>query len=88
MAEPGEEPRGPTPPSNFYTKLMRPEGLKKKIFGDHSPPPPKFWMTGPPLSQGLDPALSNTKYHKILETLSLNKNVMIFYKCFIIVPRD
>ena len=30
-------------------------------------------MTGPPLSQGLDPALSDTKYHKILETLSLNR---------------
>ena len=46
-------------------------------------------MTGPPLSQGLDSALLDTKYHKILETLSsLNRNVMIFYKCFIIVPRD
>ena len=27
-------------------------------------------MTGPPLSQGLDPALSDTKYHKILETFT------------------
>ena len=89
MADPGEDPRGPTPPSNFYNKLMRPEGRKKKILETTSPHPlSKFWMTGPPLSQGLDPALSNTKYHKILETLSLNKNVMIFYKCFIIVPRD
>ena len=44
----------------------------------------KVWMTGPPLSQGLDPALSDSKYHKILETLSLNRNVMTFYKCFII----
>ena len=36
------------------------------------PPPSKVWMTGPPLSQGLDPALLDTKYHKILQTLSLN----------------
>ena len=47
---------------------------EKNVFGDCSPPPPlsKVWMTGPPLSQGLDPALLDTKYHKILQTLSLN----------------
>ena len=36
----------------------------------------KVWMTGPPLSQGLDPALSDSKYHKILQTLSLNTHTM------------
>ena len=49
---------------------------EKNVFGDCSPPPPpplsKFWMTGPPLSQGLDPVLSDTKYHKFLQNLSLN----------------
>ena len=50
---------------------------EKNVFGDCSPRPPppplsKFWMTGPPLSQGLDPVLSDTKYHKILQNLSLN----------------
>ena len=35
---------------------------KKNVFGDRSPPPlSKVWMTGAPLSQGLDPALSDTK---------------------------
>ena len=57
-----------------------------------APPSPlsKFWMTGPPLSQGLDPVLSDTKYHKILQNLSLNTYIQYddFYKCFIIVPRD
>ena len=41
---------------------------EKNVFGDRSPPLSKVWMTGPPLSQGLDPALSDTKYHKILQT--------------------
>ena len=69
--------------------MMRPEELKTN-FLENTPLQPlyKVWMTGSPLSQGLDPALSDTKYHKILETLSLNRNVMTFYKCFIIVPRD
>ena len=66
---------------------------KKNVLGDRSPPPPpsKVWMTGPPLSQGLDPALSDTKYHKILQTLIIFEhiyNAMIFHKCFVIVPRD
>ena len=53
VADPGEGPGGPAPPY-FYTKLM-PEG-PKKIFGT----PPLYlrvWMTGPPLSGGLDPPL-------------------------------
>ena len=49
---------------------------EKNVFGDHSPSLSKVWMTGPPLSQGLDPALSDTKYHKILQTLSLNTYTM------------
>ena len=51
---------------------------EKNVFGDCSPPLPlsKVWMTRPPLSQGLDPALSDTKYHKILETLSLNTHTV------------
>ena len=36
---------------------------KKNVFGDRSPTLSKVWMTGPPLSQGLDPALLDTKYH-------------------------
>ena len=43
---------------------------EKNFFGDRSPPPPplsKVWMTEPPLSQVLDPALSDTKYHKFDE---------------------
>ena len=53
VADPGEGPGGPAPPY-FYTKLM-PEG-PKKIFVT----PPLYlrvWMTGPPLSGGLDPPL-------------------------------
>ena len=50
---------------------------EKNVFGDRSPPPlSKVWKTAPPLSQGLDPALSDTKYHKILQTLSLNTYTM------------
>ena len=53
VADPGEGPGGSTLPY-FYTELM-PEG-PKKIFGT----PPLYlrvWMTGPPLSGGLDPPL-------------------------------
>ena len=49
---------------------------EKNVFGDHSPSLSKVWMTGPPLSQGLDLTLSDTKYHKILQTLSLNTYTM------------
>ena len=40
MADPGEGPGGPGPPSYFWTKL-RPEGPKKTFFGDRPPPPSK-----------------------------------------------
>ena len=36
-------------------------------------------MTRPPLSPGLDLALSDTKYHKILRTLSLNRYAMWWF---------
>ena len=57
VADPGEGPGGPAPPY-FYTKLM-PKG-PKKIFVT----PPLYlrvWMTGPPLSGGLDPPLDMKK---------------------------
>ena len=54
VADPGEGV-----PPYFWTK-MRPEGLK------NSPPPhPLYltvWMTGPLLSQGLDPAMNCALY--------------------------
>ena len=58
---------------------MRPEGLKK-IFLETVPHPlSKVRMTRPPLSPGLDLALSDTKYHKILRTLSLNRYAMWWF---------
>ena len=59
VADPGEWPGGgggQVPPL-FWTKL-RPEG--RKIFWGETAPPPTYlrvWMTGPSLSQGVDPAL-------------------------------
>ena len=48
--------RGPSPPQ-FWTKL-RPEVLKKNIWRPGPPIYLRAWMTSPPLSQGLDPALN------------------------------
>ena len=58
---------------------MRPEGLKKNFLETVPHPLSKVWMTGPPLSPGLDLALSDTKYHKILRTLSLNRYAMWWF---------
>ena len=58
---------------------MRPEGLKKNFLETVPHPLSKVWMTRPPLSPGLDLALSDTKYHKILRTLSLNRYAMWWF---------
>ena len=50
----GGSRRGARLPPYYWTKL-RPE---EKFFPDHSPPYLRVWMTSPPLSQGLDPALN------------------------------
>ena len=54
VADPGEGPGGLLPPPYFWTKLW-PEG-PKKIFFFRPPHSPylRVWMTGPPLSEGLD----------------------------------
>ena len=58
---------------------MRPEGLKKNFLETVPHPLSKVRMTRPPLSPGLDLALSDTKYHKILRTLSLNRYAMWWF---------
>ena len=50
--------RGPRSP--YFSTKLRPEGPKFFFLtGQPRPPPPylRVWMTGPPISQGLDPAL-------------------------------
>ena len=58
---------------------MRPEGLKKNFLETVPHPLSKVRMTRLPLSPGLDLALSDTKYHKILRTLSLNRYAMWWF---------
>ena len=55
MADPGDSP----PPSLLFWTELRSEEPKIVFFGDHPPVPTylRLWMTGPPLSQGLDPVL-------------------------------
>ena len=86
----GRSPGGPGPPLIFRPNWWGLNGQKKMSWETTSLS--KVSMTGPPLSQGLDPALSDTKiYHKVLQTLIIFEhiyNVMIFHKCFVIVPRE
>ena len=44
-------------PSHFWTKQLRLEELKKNFLETEHPPYLRVWMTPPPSSQGLDPAL-------------------------------
>ena len=56
-----------------------PEGLKKFFWRPFPTPSLRSGWLGPPLSPGLDLALSDTKYHKILRTLSLNRYAMWWF---------
>ena len=55
VVDPGEGPRGPGSPPIFRPN-WGPKG-RKKFFWRPPPPYQRFWMTAPPLSQGLDAAL-------------------------------
>ena len=87
---------GPGPPLIFRPNWW---GLKgwKKIFWRPFPTPSlrSGWLGPPPplspgLAPGLDLALSDTKYHKILRNLSLNRYAMwwFFTNVSLIVLRD
>ena len=54
VADPGEGPGGSAPLFLDQSEARRAE---KAWGGDRAPPYLRVWMTGPPLSQGLDPAL-------------------------------
>ena len=62
MADPGEGPVSPPPPPHLFLANLRPDE-PKNILETGPPPFLSVWMTLPslrPLSQELDPALSNT----------------------------
>ena len=67
MADPGEGPGGRGP--LIFRSNWGPMG-RKKFFLDRAPPYHRVWMTGPPLSEGLDPQLCMT----FLCMIALRKN--------------
>ena len=65
VANPGEQARGPVPPPLIFRPNWGPKS-PKKLGGWHLPPPP-------PLSQGLDPAMS--EHHKLTSPLKLTRSI-------------
>ena len=54
MTDPGEGPGGARP---LFLDRIEARRAEKDFFGDRAPPYLRIWMTWPPLSQGLDPAM-------------------------------
>ena len=81
---------GPGPPLIFRPNWWGLKGWKKNFSETVPHPLSKVRMTRPPLSPSLDLALSDTKYHKILRNLSLNRYAMwwFFTNVSLIVLRD
>ena len=57
VADPGEGPREPPLPPPLFLDQTEARRAEKNSFGDWAAPFLRVWMTGAPLSQGLDPAL-------------------------------